>query len=97
MAGNPKRKQERQSNSRHAAWNRVGKRFRLSKEDVDHAKKIDLNPYRLLRDESVTAESARAYIHYGRMPGELQYDSWADYAIDMEIARFEQFDDIFGE
>ena len=59
--------------------------------------KTGLNPYRLLRDESVTLESARAYIQYGRMPRELQYDSWADYAIDMEIARLEQFDELFDE
>lgn len=92
-----KRKHERQSNNRRAAWNRIGKRFRLPKEDLDEAKKTDLNPYRLLRDASVTAEAARAYIHYGRMPGELEPRSWADYAIDMEIARFEQFGDIFDE
>ena len=91
-----KRKQERQANNRRAAWNRVGRQFRLSKEELDHAKKSGLNPYRLLRDESVTTESARAYIQGGHMPGELQYD-WADHAIDMEIARLEQLDNIFDE
>lgn len=90
-----KRKQERQANNRRAAWNRVGKKFKLSRGDLDQAKKTDLNPYRLLRDKSVTAESAQAYIQYGRFPGELQYDSWADYAIDLEIARLEQMDNIF--
>ena len=92
-----KRKQERQINNRRAAWNTVGERFRLSKESLDHAKTTDLNPFRLLRDESVTAQTARGYVQYGRMPDDLQYDLWADYVIDMEIARLEQLDDVFGE
>jgi hypothetical protein len=92
-----KRKQERQANNRRAAWNRVGRRFRLSKEELDQAKKTGLNPYRLLRDQSVTTESARAYIQYGGMLSERQYDSLADHAIDLEIARLEKLDDIFDE
>jgi hypothetical protein len=91
-----KRKQERLDNNRRAAWNRVGKRFRLSKEELDSAKKSGLNPYRLLRDESVTTESARAYIQYGNMQ-RPRYDSWADYSVEMEIARLEHLDDIFDE
>lgn len=92
-----KRKQERQDNNRRAAWNRVGRRFRLSKEELDSAKKSGLNPHRLLRDESVTTESARAYIQYGDTQGKPQYDSWTAYAVEMEIAQLEQLDDIFGE
>jgi len=91
-----KRKWERQANNRRAAWNRIGTRFGLSKADLDQAKKIDLSPHRVLRDQSLTTESVKAYIWQGRMFGQRQYESWADYSIDREIARLERLEDDFA-
>src|ERR1700730_1973812 len=81
-----KRKWERQANNRRAAWNRIGKRFGLSREEILCAKKADLNPYPVVRNRALTRDAVRSYISHGHMPGEREYD-WADYAIDMEIAR----------
>jgi len=91
-----KREWERQANNRRAAWNRIGNRFGLSKEDLDRAKKVDLSPHSLLRDQSLTTESVKAYIWQGRMPGQRKYESWADFAIDQEIARLERLEDDFA-
>lgn len=68
-----KRKWERQANNRRAAWNRIGNRFGLSKEDLDEANNVDLGPHPLLRERSLTKESVKAYIWQVRMPGQQEY------------------------
>jgi len=75
-----RRKQEQADNRERAAWNRVGQRFGLSKQDLDAAKNGGLNPYRLLRDQGTTRESAQTYIRCGRL-AEVRFESWADYGV----------------
>jgi len=79
-----KRKQEQADNQRRAAWNRVGERFELSKQDLDSAKRSSLNPNRLLRDSAATKESAQTYIRYGQTSG-VRFDSWAEYGMYLEM------------
>lgn len=78
---------EQKANSQRAAWNRVGKKFRLSKEELDGAKKNGLSPYPILRRiDSYNRESVRYYIAYGGSAPK-KYESVADYLVDREIDR----------
>ncbi len=81
-----KRKQEQAENRRRAAWNRVGERFRLSKQDLDAAKKSGLSPYRLLRDPAATKVTAQTYIRYDQT-GEVRFESWAEYGMYLEMEK----------
>lgn len=78
---------ERRANSQRAAWNRIGDKYGLGKEDIDYAKKHELSPYPILRKAaSHTRDSVRAYIRScGRPP--RMYESMADYLVDREIER----------
>lgn len=78
---------ERRANSRRAAWNRIGATYKLTKEDIDYAKKCELSPYPILRKNAVyTADSVRAYIWNGGITPR-DYASLADYLVDREIDR----------
>lgn len=78
---------ERRANNQRAAWNRIGAKYGLAREDVDYAKKHELSPYPILRkNASHTPDSVRAYIrNCERTP--QQYESMADYLVDREIDR----------
>jgi hypothetical protein len=82
-----KRAFERRANNLRAAWNRIAESFNLRKEDLDYAKRCQLNPYKILRHrDSYTAESVRAYILNDGL--ELKkYESMAEYLVDREIYR----------
>ncbi len=78
---------EQKANSQRAAWNRVGKKFGLSKEELDGAKKNGLSPYPILRKiDSYNRESVRYYIAFGGAAPK-KYESVADYLVDREIDR----------
>ncbi len=88
-----KRKEERRANSQRAAWNRVGTKFGLSKQLIHEGKKSGLNPFRILKDKSVTPAQAQAYILFGQYDCPSSEYDWGDYAVDQEIARLEQDED----
>ncbi|MBX3077112.1 hypothetical protein KF913_24590 [Candidatus Obscuribacterales bacterium] len=78
---------EQKENSQRSAWNRVGKKFRLSKEELEGAKKSGLSPYPILRKmDSYNRDSVQYYIAYGGSAA-VKYDSVADYLVDREIER----------
>jgi hypothetical protein len=81
-----RRKQEQAVNRRRAAWNRVGDRFGLSKQDLVAAKNSGLSPYRLLRDPAATRESAQTYIDHGRTE-EVRFESWAEFGMYLEMEK----------
>ena len=78
---------EQKANSQRAAWNRIGKKFKLSKEELDGAKQNRLSPYPILRNiDSYNRDSVKYYIANGRSTAQ-HYDSLADYLVDREIDR----------
>ncbi len=91
------RNQEQRDNNRRAAWNRVGLRFALSKDKLEKAKTSGLNPYRLLRNTGITADSAKAYIEFGHQLEEPILGSLADLGVflEMEETELEGNDDTF--
>lgn len=78
---------ERRANNQRAAWNRIGKAFKIASADLAIAKKNGLSPYRILRHMAAyNRDSVIWYIqNLGQEP--LEYESFADYAVDREIAR----------
>jgi hypothetical protein len=81
---------ERRANKRRAAWNRVGQKFNVTKDDLDHAKKSEMNPYPILRNSDAhSAESVRIYIRNGGV-APIEYESVADYLVDREISRLQE-------
>ena len=87
-----KRYFENRANSLRAAWNRVGKAFGLTKEELDRAKRFELYPFRILRKKGeYTAASVRYYIEtLGAKP--RVYESMADYLVDREIDRLTEIE-----
>lgn len=78
---------EQKANSHRAAWNRVGKRFNLSTEELNGAKQKWLSPYPILRNiDSYNRDSVKYYIENGRFTPR-QYDSLAERSVDIEIER----------
>lgn len=100
-----KRKQELKANNQRAAWNRIGKRFGLSQELIKEAKRINISPFPILRNESISADSIIFYIQTGNLFEEKSSESLAEYGVALEIARLEKesdsgnneyFEDIFN-
>jgi hypothetical protein len=59
----------------------------VPKDDLDHAKKCDLNPYPILhRTDAYSNESVKFYIWSGGA-ARKKYENLADYLVDHEIDR----------
>lgn len=89
-----KRNVERRANNRRAAWNRIGSLFKLPKELLEEGESSGLNPYRILKDKTVTREQARSFVQFGSSPEQsCEYDQ-GDHAIDRELLSCMEHDDI---